>query len=117
MVRTRRILEILDWALCCPGAIQGPQKAKIRGAPEQSVALEGGRAVPLSQAPPEAACPSTPPVGTEGFIVHSGLFSNANWDFSGFRASTKAFQAALKDIWLSDQGRPLRSVNSTLTTH
>lgn len=47
--------------------------------------------------------------------MHSGSFSNVNWDFSGFRTSTKAFQAALKDIWFSDQGRPLRPVNSMLT--
>lgn len=111
------ILETLLRALCCPGAGQGPRKAAVRGAPGQSRALAEGRTVTLSHAPPRTACPNTPPVGTESFIVRDVQFSDEHWDFSGFSTSTKASQAALKDIWPSDQERPLQSVNSILTLH
>lgn len=67
--------------------------------------------------PLRTACPNAPPVGTEGFIVRDVQVSNVRWDFPGFSTSTKAFQAALKDIWPSDQERPLWSVNSILTLH
>lgn len=94
-------------ALRCPGAGQEPRKATVRAAPGQSRALAEGRAVTLSHAPLRTACPNTPPVGTESFIVRETQFSNVHWDFSGFSTSTKAFQAALKDIWPSDQETPL----------
>lgn len=97
----------LGGALRCPGAGQGPWKAAVRTAPGQSGALAEGRTVTLSHAPPRTACPDTPPVGTEGFIVRDVQFSNVHWDFSGFSTATTAFHAAVKDIWPSHQERPL----------